>query len=180
MGCFRLSIASNYDLSHALVGVWFWVLLRRYKNAKALRSWGGCCSPAPPPSPLCSPGCPGTHFVDQAGLELRNPPAPASRVLGLKVCATMPGYLSVFYLLLSDVPSTRLVPQSLTHRDKKDMDTKSGSCSSFFFTCSFTYNFYLGQGLYSHSSSSWLHLAPHHLIQSESHTLQARAQVGHR
>jgi hypothetical protein len=24
---------------------------------------------------LCSPGCPGTHFVDQAGLELRNPPA---------------------------------------------------------------------------------------------------------
>jgi hypothetical protein len=35
---------------------------------------------------LCSPGCPGTHFVDQAGLELRNPPASASRVLGLKVC----------------------------------------------------------------------------------------------
>jgi hypothetical protein len=22
---------------------------------------------------LCSPGCPGAHFVDQAGLELRNP-----------------------------------------------------------------------------------------------------------
>jgi hypothetical protein len=38
---------------------------------------------------LCSPGCPGTHFVDQAGLELRNPPASASRVLGLKACATM-------------------------------------------------------------------------------------------
>jgi hypothetical protein len=37
---------------------------------------------------LCSPGCPGTHFVDQAGLELRNPPASASRVLGLKACAT--------------------------------------------------------------------------------------------
>jgi hypothetical protein len=34
---------------------------------------------------------PGTHFVDQAGLELRNPPASASRVLGLKVCATTPG-----------------------------------------------------------------------------------------
>jgi hypothetical protein len=33
---------------------------------------------------LCSPGCPGTHFVDQAGLELRNLPASASRVLGLK------------------------------------------------------------------------------------------------
>jgi hypothetical protein len=39
----------------------------------------------------CSPGCPGTHFVDQAGLELRNLPASASRVLGLKACATTPG-----------------------------------------------------------------------------------------
>jgi hypothetical protein len=37
---------------------------------------------------LCSPGCPRTHSVDQAGLELRNPPASASRVLGLKACAT--------------------------------------------------------------------------------------------
>jgi hypothetical protein len=35
---------------------------------------------------LCSPGCPGTHIVDQAGLELRN--ASASQVLGLKACAT--------------------------------------------------------------------------------------------
>jgi hypothetical protein len=26
--------------------------------------------------------CPGTHFVDQAGLELRNPPASASQALG--------------------------------------------------------------------------------------------------
>jgi hypothetical protein len=39
---------------------------------------------------LCSPGCPGTHFEDQAGLELRNTPASASRVLGLKACATKP------------------------------------------------------------------------------------------
>jgi hypothetical protein len=38
---------------------------------------------------LYSPGCPGTHAVDQAGLELRNPPASASHVLGLKVCATI-------------------------------------------------------------------------------------------
>jgi hypothetical protein len=42
---------------------------------------------------LCIPGCPGTHFVDQAGLELRNPPASASQVLGLKACATTPGFL---------------------------------------------------------------------------------------
>jgi hypothetical protein len=37
---------------------------------------------------LYSPGYPGTDSVDQAGLELRNPPASASRVLGLKACAT--------------------------------------------------------------------------------------------
>jgi len=42
---------------------------------------------------LCSPGCPGTHSVDQAGLELRNPPASACRVLGLKACATTPGLI---------------------------------------------------------------------------------------
>jgi hypothetical protein len=46
---------------------------------------------------LCSPGCPETHFVDQAGLELRNPPSTASRVLGLKACATTPG--SMFFSL---------------------------------------------------------------------------------
>jgi hypothetical protein len=44
---------------------------------------------------LCSPGCPGTYFVDQADLELRNPPASASRVLGLKACATRPLLVSL-------------------------------------------------------------------------------------
>jgi hypothetical protein len=39
---------------------------------------------------LCSRGCPGTHSVDQAGLELRNSPASASQVLGLKACTTTP------------------------------------------------------------------------------------------
>uniref|UniRef100_A0A8C6GEU2 K Homology domain-containing protein n=1 Tax=Mus spicilegus TaxID=10103 RepID=A0A8C6GEU2_MUSSI len=39
----------------------------------------------------CSPGCPGTHSVDHAGLKLRDPPASASRVLGLRVCATTEG-----------------------------------------------------------------------------------------
>jgi hypothetical protein len=33
-------------------------------------------------------GCPGTHFVNQAGLKLRNPPSSASQVLGLKASAT--------------------------------------------------------------------------------------------
>jgi hypothetical protein len=36
---------------------------------------------------LCGSGCPGTHSVDQAGLELRNLPASTSQVLGFKgVC----------------------------------------------------------------------------------------------
>jgi hypothetical protein len=39
---------------------------------------------------LYTSGCPGTHFVDQAGFKLRNPPASASRVLGLKACVTTP------------------------------------------------------------------------------------------
>jgi hypothetical protein len=47
---------------------------------------------------LYSPSCPGTHSVDQAGLELRNPPASASRVLVLKTYATMPGCVLVFCL----------------------------------------------------------------------------------
>jgi hypothetical protein len=42
---------------------------------------------------LCSPGCPGT----QADLELRNLPASASHVLGLKACTT-----SVFLLNLEN------------------------------------------------------------------------------
>jgi hypothetical protein len=46
---------------------------------------------------LCSPGCPGTHFVDQAGLELRNPPASASQVLVLKACATTAGQATNFW-----------------------------------------------------------------------------------
>ena len=46
----------------------------------------------------CSPACPGTHSVDQPGLELRNLPASASQVLGLKACATT---ARLSYLFLS-------------------------------------------------------------------------------
>jgi hypothetical protein len=58
---------------------------------------------------VCSPGCPGTHSVDQAGLELRNLPASASQVLGLKMCATTPGFTSLlvhcaFVMHLSSSP----------------------------------------------------------------------------
>ena len=37
---------------------------------------------------LSSTGCPRTHSVDQADLKLRNVPASASQVLGLKACVT--------------------------------------------------------------------------------------------
>jgi hypothetical protein len=49
---------------------------------------------------LYSPGCPGTYFVDQAGLELRNPPASVSRVLGLKACTTTPGLSSPSFFVI--------------------------------------------------------------------------------
>jgi hypothetical protein len=39
-------------------------------------------------------------FVDQAGLELRNPPASSSRVLGLKACAPCLALLLFFFLNL--------------------------------------------------------------------------------
>ncbi|GAB1286155.1 Probable ATP-dependent RNA helicase DDX31 [Apodemus speciosus] len=50
---------------------------------------------------LCTPGCPGTHSVDQAGLELRNLPASASQVQGLQACATATGTtrLAINYFL---------------------------------------------------------------------------------
>jgi hypothetical protein len=47
----------------------------------------------------CSPGCPGTLYVDQAGLELTDPPASASSVLGLKERDIIPnckGFISNF------------------------------------------------------------------------------------
>jgi hypothetical protein len=37
---------------------------------------------------MCSPGCPGTHSVDQDALELTNLPASASQMLGLKAYPT--------------------------------------------------------------------------------------------
>jgi hypothetical protein len=46
---------------------------------------------------LCNPGCPGTHAVDQAELELRNPPASASEVLGLKASATTAQLCTAFF-----------------------------------------------------------------------------------
>lgn len=45
---------------------------------------------------LCSPDCPGTHFVDQAGLKPRDPPASVWWVLRLNVCAAIALGVPVF------------------------------------------------------------------------------------
>jgi hypothetical protein len=50
---------------------------------------------------LCGPGCPRTCFVDEAGLELRDLPAFASRPQGLKLCATL---FMNFFAALCHVP----------------------------------------------------------------------------
>jgi hypothetical protein len=44
-------------------------------------------------------GCPGTHSVDQGGLELRNPPVSASQVLGLKLRSLAPTWACGFFCL---------------------------------------------------------------------------------
>jgi hypothetical protein len=66
-----------------------WVLLLFFVCLLLILFWGRVS--------LCSPDCPGTHSVDQAGLELiSDPPASASLVLGLKACATAALWLSLF------------------------------------------------------------------------------------
>ena len=45
---------------------------------------------------------PWTHYIDQASLELRDPPASASWVLGLKACTTMAQSVSLQTLNYSD------------------------------------------------------------------------------
>jgi hypothetical protein len=64
---------------------------------------------------LYSPGCPGTHFVDQAGLKLRNLPASASKVIkGVRHhCPAKPILLSATNLHKTDPPLYN--PLMLTH-----------------------------------------------------------------
>ena len=66
---------------------------------------------------LCSPGCPRTHSVNLAGLELRNLPASASQVLGLKACATTTRLRKLFLnIRFNDkliIGSTHLYPNLL-------------------------------------------------------------------
>jgi hypothetical protein len=64
----RMSLVRLINILESKV-VLFWILVFRDRDS------------------LCR-CCPGTHSVDQAGLEFRNPPAFASQVLGLKACTT--------------------------------------------------------------------------------------------
>ena len=53
---------------------------------------------------LCSPGCPGTHFVDQAGLEHRNPPVclPSAGIKGVHHhCPASTSFLITLYKQLN-------------------------------------------------------------------------------
>jgi hypothetical protein len=77
---------------------------------------------------LCSSGCPGTHFVDQAGLELRNLPASASRVLGLKVCATTTR-LWVLFKSMSSADLCALLLLSVTPTAMASASWLAASCS---------------------------------------------------
>jgi hypothetical protein len=63
---------------------------------------------------LCSPGCPGTHSVNQAALKLRDPPASASQVLGLKTCTTMQPTRSLLQALHLFMP-TLTCPHTQAH-----------------------------------------------------------------
>lgn len=48
-------------------------------------------------------GYPETCSVDHGGLELTDPPGPAFRVLGLKACATTPGWVTEMLYLFSEL-----------------------------------------------------------------------------
>ena len=74
---------------------------------------------------MCSPGYPGTHFVDQAGLELRNPPASAFPVLRLKACATTPGCSLLFYVVQGPGLHTGVahIKDGPAHLSQPDLET---------------------------------------------------------
>ena len=73
------------DDEHQTCGLWSPLSSTRHKLFFFLGGGGGGVGDR---VSLCSPGCPGTHSVDQAGLELRDQPASVSQVLGVKAYAT--------------------------------------------------------------------------------------------
>jgi hypothetical protein len=78
-----ISTYSSMSVINSFLGLWSFCLFLCCCLFVCFVFWDRVC--------LYNPGCPGTHFVDQAGLELRNLAASASQVLRLKVCTTTPG-----------------------------------------------------------------------------------------
>jgi hypothetical protein len=64
---------------------------------------------------LCSSDCPGAHSLNQAGLELRNPPASASQVLGLKVCTAR--LILIIFLFLNRNQNSQYINFSKLQRN---------------------------------------------------------------
>lgn len=65
----------------------------------------------------CSPSCPGTHYIDQSGLELRDALDSASQVIGSKVWATTAQqslYLKFHFILFNFTNSQSYLNDSLT------------------------------------------------------------------
>jgi hypothetical protein len=71
---------------------------------------------------LCSPGSPGFHSVDQAGLELRDLPASVSRVLGFKASVTTPPRAILSFLLPGSphVIQPFLLHHNISHQGTSD------------------------------------------------------------
>jgi hypothetical protein len=80
---------------------------------------------------LYSLDCPETHFVDQAGHELRNLPASASEVLGLKECATT---TRLYFCVLRKLNSQEVLSAFLPFSHKNS----EFSCNSILGLCSNT------------------------------------------
>ena len=63
----------------------------------------------------CSPGCPGTHSVDQAGFELTQITFLCLRVLGLEVCAKVPSNTLPLSVALLESPHCLSVSERQLH-----------------------------------------------------------------
>jgi hypothetical protein len=70
---------------------------------------------------LCSPDCPGSHSVHQAGLKLIDLPASASQVLGLKACAT------TAWLYMAVLMPTSFKPRAMKGKQSTRKPTISSS-----------------------------------------------------
>jgi hypothetical protein len=80
------------DGSHSAMANKLFVKIKVNNGAsKPSSEWGAVCMFRDRVS-QCSLGCPRTHYVDQASLQLRDSPASTSQMLGLKVLPPLPSF----------------------------------------------------------------------------------------